>query len=396
MVIKDNENDQTKNTATAGQEKNDKEVTTLEDAVTKSLEGGADDTGDIKDDDTTTPGEGDLDDDDKGGKKGGDDQEDDTGDDDLQSLEGLQDEQLQQLELTDEQKTALGKGEKIKLTEEQNKKFKELTADSKTDDKEDLYKMPDGLSEKSRERFEKLVTANKEKDTAIINMGKRIGAFEHVVQQSGASPEEFAQLIQFSSLVKSGHPQNLKAALNMLDFYRERIGTLLGIEPPGTDLLKNHADLKQKVDNMEISREVAIELATSRERAKQQEQNQQNQQNQQQQAEQYQTAVNKAMGDLNAWEQEKRKTDLDYQLKRQILNNHITTIAKTTHPSRWLVEIEKLYQTITETISLNGGGTTRQTGKENQPLRPNANQNRGGKQEPNNIYDAVSLSLGKG
>jgi hypothetical protein len=161
---------------------------------------------------------------------------------------------------------------------------------------------PTGLSKGAQERFEKLVSRVKEASAANEQLQSQVQQFHQVYEASGASPQEFGELIAFSRLMKSGDADSLLRGWAMMEQYRERVLRSLppqfrarlmpqqqqddfggyGAAPRGGfDPLAGYDDLSTKVENGEMTREAAEELAYLRDQVGQHRQHDQQQHAQQ-------------------------------------------------------------------------------------------------------------------
>jgi cell division protein FtsN len=156
----------------------------------------------------------------------------------------------------------------------------------------------------------------------------------------------------------------------------------LGREEPGVDLLADHADLKARVDNQEISRADALELANNR-RAnaarQQQDQSQQQQQRQTQQVQQTQQRRSRDSGMVRARPRPRTST---MQAREAKIEPQIAEIIAYP-PNLWLPTIQRLYESISVTkapvLNLNPA------------LRPNGAKP--GAKRPNTMLDAIRSGL---
>ena len=112
-------------------------------------------------------------------------------------------------------------------------------------------------SERGRERIKQVFAERKQLEQDITE-------FRDLVKSTGMSAQEFAQTLEFGRLLNSGDEKNLRVALEMIEGQRSMLYQKLGVEAPGVDLLAGHDDLKAAVDNMEITRDRAVELAKFR------------------------------------------------------------------------------------------------------------------------------------
>lgn len=128
------------------------------------------------------------------------------------------------------------------------------------DGEDDPFAMPEGLSENSKQRFETLARRARESD----DWKARAEQWQQTVESTGASPEQFGQVLTYTRMVNSGDPSQLRQALAVLDEERAALARAIGEEVPGVDLLAGHADLIEKVENGDIDRATALEVARSR------------------------------------------------------------------------------------------------------------------------------------
>lgn len=139
---------------------------------------------------------------------------------------------------------------------------------TKTTEQEEAELLEGVKSERGRERIQRVFAERKQ-------LEQDLGDFRQMVRSTGMTADEFAQSLEFGRLAKSDDPQQLAVALEMVEAQRAQLYQRLGREAPGVDLLQGHDDLRQAVDNMEISRERAVELASLRRTQQQQRQQQQ-------------------------------------------------------------------------------------------------------------------------
>lgn len=251
------------------------------------------------------------------------------------------------------------------------------------------YKMPEGLKDKkSQARFQNLVTLNKEKDTKIETLETNVTEFQSVINQSKMNPQEFSSMIKFSSQLKSNNPDDWKQALSFLDGIRSQVADALGEELPGIDMLDGHDDLKQKVEDMDLSREDALEIAKARNSTRRQQQQRSDRQSQQQSnqnSDQLQKVRTKAIDDIDSLTKGWASKDLSFPAKEKKLIAKAAEIAKDYPPHLWANTLSMYYDTLKAAPRAQNKG--RQT-----PLRSGAAG--GGTAEPKNSAEAVAAELG--
>ena len=170
-----------------------------------------------------------------------------------------------------------------------------------------------------------------------------------LVSQVNVTPAEFAQTMEYNRLVASGDEKSMRLALDMLDAQRDMICKRLGVSAPGVDLLSDFPDLKTAVDEMDMTEERALELATHRRR-----------ENQVQEAARMRQADERAyqenaqrlqMLDRQATEWFRTKQgDIDFEAKANrilgIFNDpkQFDTFVSTYAPEQWLPAIKLMYE----------------------------------------------------
>lgn len=112
-------------------------------------------------------------------------------------------------------------------------------------------------SERGKERLQKMLNERKEARSQLESM-------QNYIQASGLDADGFANLMGIARLVSSSDPEDQKKGLQALETVRTELYKNIGLEAPGVDLLADHKDLKQKVDDMELTREDALDILRGR------------------------------------------------------------------------------------------------------------------------------------
>jgi len=230
---------------------------------------------------------------------------------------------------------------------------------AKTVEQEEAELLDGVKSERGKERIKAVFAKSKELETDIKE-------FRELVNSTGMSPQDFAQTLEFGRLVNSGKEQDIRVALEMVETQRTALYAKLGVEAPGIDLLAGHDDLKSQVDNLEITRAAAVELAKHRRNAGEQQQRQQVQQQTQQEQQQFVQTVNQASTAMEAY-LETRKNEVDHLPRMKVLSDHFRDPAKMQHfvstyrPDQWAATVKMMYDNVTVARQPGAGG--------NQPLR---------------------------
>ena len=286
--------------------------------------------------------------------------------------------------------------EKSVLDETEDKKVElKPTKEAKTDkekkpeEKDDLYKMPDGLQKDSRARFQKLVDTAKQQteratkaEATIAEKEAVVTNFRAILDETKTSSEDLSQMLEYNRLVKTG---DLESALAVLNEQRSLVARMLGRPIDGVDVLEEYGDLKQEVTDGTLTIARAAEIAKAR-RMQEAMQNQSRAQEQTtQQAGVKQKAVNDALSSIQTFAAEMAATDVDYAKKEEILLKSVEAISSKFPPSLWPDQVRMLYDNISviPTPSVNQPRTA--------PLRPNSGG--GGTAQPKSMLEAIETGL---
>lgn len=213
-------------------------------------------------------------------------------------------------------------------------------------------------SDRGRERIKQVFAEKKQ-------LEQEIGSFREMVRSTGMSPQQFAQTLEFGRLMNSGDEKNLRVALEMVESQRAMLYQKLGVEAPGVDLLQGHDDLKQAVDNMEITRERAVELAKYRKQQQEAQRHQQAQQQTVQQQHEYQQQVQQATQSMEAYLQT-RANEVDHPARIKVITEHfknpenLKRFVSTYQPHQWADTVRLMYD---------GIHIPRQASAQQQPIR---------------------------
>lgn len=211
----------------------------------------------------------------------------------------------------------------------------------KTPEQEEAELLEGVKSDRGRERIRQVFAERKQ-------LEQDINEVRELISSTKMSPDEFAQTLEYGRLINSGDEKDLRVALEIIEGQRSALYQRLGVEAPGVDLLAGHEDLKNAVENLEITKERALELAKYR-KADQEKQAQVQalQQTQQQQA-QYQKTVQDAAGAMEAY-LSTRSHEVDHTARMEVIANHFKNPANLQEfvakfePHQWPTAIKLMY-----------------------------------------------------
>lgn len=194
--------------------------------------------------------------------------------------------------------------------------------------------IPDDVKGKTRARMETLVKTAKELDEQLTALREQRDELVGTIVETGATPEQFNRALETLKLLNSSNVEERKRGLSMLREDVQTIASALGEDVGDPKLLDRHPDLREAVEEGEMTVKHARELALRREAdARQREQQEQHQQlTAKQRAE-----IEQARRELDELEQELRSTDPDYARKRAILAPKLKEqfIRERVPPSQW-------------------------------------------------------------
>jgi hypothetical protein len=251
------------------------------------------------------------------------------------------------------------------------------------------------LSERAQERIRSLVGFVKERDEALTVQGNLISA----IQDTKATPEQFAEMIGFMRAANSGTPEGLEQAYQMLRTSMRTIALQLGKPIPEVDLLADHADLSQAVKFGQITKQHAEELAVAREQGKFRDAQRKTAEARTKTENDAKTERDTAISDLNALGQQLAKDDPDYQRKFDTIVPALKAAFEGVRPSQWKEMFTKAYKAVKlpalpkpNTVDPKPAGDP--PAKKPQPIRPVQPAGGGGsKTAPKSMLEALSSGM---
>ncbi len=214
----------------------------------------------------------------------------------------------------------------------------------KTAEQEEAELLDGVKSERGKERIRQVFAERK----ALEGDLKEI---RELINSTKMNPDQFSQTLEYGRLINSNNEKDLHVALEMVERERALLCERLGIEQPGVDLLAGHDDLKAAVDNLEITRDKAVELAKYRKQQTEQLQQQERQQRTETDQRAFQETVSNAASTMEAY-LATRQNEADHPAKMQMIAQHFKNPANlqefvsTYNPDQWLATIKMMYDNI--------------------------------------------------
>lgn len=215
--------------------------------------------------------------------------------------------------------------------------------------------MPEGLQPKAQQRFQALANEIKELRPALEQAAGQVNYVKQVFAEHQVKPEQFDMAMSAIGALNRG---DFQAALQVLDQQRQMIALAMGQPLPDVDPLASFPDLRQAVDNYQMTLPVAMELAKGRfgqqqaQQAAQVRQQQQAQQEaQQRQAHAYQQERQQAEREVTEFCERMQRTDLDFAAIDAQLQPVIVKLLEGVRPSMWRQVVETQYELLKQSAT---------------------------------------------
>lgn len=208
---------------------------------------------------------------------------------------------------------------------------------------DDITATPEGLGEKAKQRFEKLVSTNKELSEKFDTANRQVEYVRDTFQTHSIKQEQFEQAAGVIGLFNKG---DYEGAARILQSQLQQLAVLSGKPLTQVDALAPFPDLRAQVDSMQITEDVAMELARSRAQQHQQQNTQQREQQTQQAQQQERQAVQEGQNAVDAFCKRMAASDLDYGAVEAQLLPEIANLLSGVAPKDWARAVETQYRLI--------------------------------------------------
>lgn len=214
--------------------------------------------------------------------------------------------------------------------------------------------MPDGLTPKAQARFRELTDTLRTTSQRAQTAEQAMTQFRGVLDQAGTTPQQLGAMLEFGRLMNEGGPENLRAALSVLDQQRAFIAQALGEELPGVDLLAGYPDLQTAVEQLDITPEMARRIAAERAQAQRQQAQVQAQLQGLETARtrsQAQAQVQQVSQQIDAVGAQWAAQDPDFQAKWSVISANLDTLRDAEGrvqlpPGQWLPWLQRQYEVV--------------------------------------------------
>lgn len=194
--------------------------------------------------------------------------------------------------------------------------------------------------------------------------------------------DKLIPLLEYNLALANG---DFEGALKMVEEQRAQILRQLGREAPGVDLLKDFPDLAKKVENEELTRDAALEVAGARRKEAKLADERKGAESAAAAEEAEKQKHESALADIGKWCAGLAKTDIDYKTKEGKILPQLKDILAKYPPELWLETIKGRYEAMvvekSKVIPENRNG-----------LRPSGAK--GGGAAPATMEEAIAKGLG--
>lgn len=267
--------------------------------------------------------------------------------------------------------------------------------------------LPQGLKEATTKRIQDLIGIGKTQTARADRAEQQLSTIVTRVRDTGSSPEQYGQALQYLSLVNSGKREDILKALEFIEGERVALARMAGVAVTGVSFLGDYPDIAKDVKDGKITPERGEELAAQRAAQEHTQATQRHTDQLNAQRNAHQQAVRAAQNELNVEEARLLRDDPDYKAKRPLILKLVLPQIRSgkIKPADWLPEFKRIYaltpapakpspsdagRALAAARKPAGGGAPAR-----QPLR--ANQPAGGAQKaPQTMAEAIEMGIQMG
>jgi len=251
--------------------------------------------------------------------------------------------------------------------------------------------IPQDLSKRTSERIQTLISATREATEARDAVQKDLSSITGALINSGTTPEQFREFVEFRAGLSSGDPAKQEAAFRSLVEMVSTLSDVLGLPISIKNPVERHADLVAKVQQGKLTLQDAEEIARARNRAAsaQLPSRPQGQQQPQQGTPEQETAARTA---LNRFEERMQRNDPQYQAKKDLILPLLKPIFAQLPFSQWEKAFKDAYMGV-KVPAVAKTQAQRQNPSGNQPMRHGKRPAGGTAKSPGSLMDAVVAGI---
>jgi len=272
--------------------------------------------------------------------------------------------------------------QKSSIAEASAKAAEETISKSEADEGEALdiddTAVIEGLKPKAQERFKYWIDRAKNIEQEYNSMVEGNTQLGEIIQNSTTNPQQLGWALEIFKGLNSGDYNVALNSLKAMDQFSDQVAKTLGVHGQNNEKASygDFEDLSQAVENLEMSEDWANKLASQR--VSQNSMNQAQVQFREQASQQqeylrnHETQKETAFQQIETWEQDLTEKDPDYSLKKDIMIEMGTKLAKSeVPPDQWLPVLQNQYNMLSRGMNVAAPANSRAR-KNTGPLAPSA------------------------
>jgi hypothetical protein len=255
--------------------------------------------------------------------------------------------------------------------------------------------IPKDLGAETQTRIRSLIKTAKEADAKVAEATQNLDYIVKGVQATGTTPQQYGEVLSWMQLFNSGDAIQQAKALELAEIVCDKLAGLLGKERAPTDALTGFDDLKQAVQQGQITRQWATQLALQRRQQKTRGDIETSARTQQETTTAAATELETARVDLNTLETQLMATDKDFAAKKKLLIPVLQPLFQTIPPSQWKEKFQLAYKnckvsTAGSALAAQRRGSGQMPADQPQRAKQSAG---GGARQPANMGEAINAAL---
>lgn len=167
-----------------------------------------------------------------------------------------------------------------------------------------------------------------------------------ILNDTGATDAQLGTSFKYLKAINSNDPAQLKEAFEFMSKEAASLGKALGLEVGAVDPLESHADLLKAVEDGDMTRKYALEIAANRGAGKINDTRTAAQKAEADRNMELKTASDNALAQLGEFERQTKAIDPDWNYKLNAMGPTIEIMKANVHPSKWAAEFKRAYALI--------------------------------------------------
>lgn len=167
-----------------------------------------------------------------------------------------------------------------------------------------------------------------------------------ILNDTGATNDQMGTAFKYLKAINSNDPKQLNEAFEFMSKEAAALGKALGREVGAVDPLESHADLLKAIEDGDMTRKYALEIAANRGQGKINDTRTAAEKQESDRIAELKTSSDNAMAQLGQFEQQTKAIDPDWNYKLNAMGPTIEIMKANVHPSKWAAEFKRAYALI--------------------------------------------------